>query len=443
MLCLLISMVIVIYILSQNFILKIETFEDVNPFIGINNRSPDELVFYHTSNTSNDKYNIIKSPNGRIIDYVYEKKILVILTADYKIYYCDNCNLFLGNVNWTQLKHTFTTINSISLDTETTNKVVILTTSGEIWICDDFISYKTNVPVTDPQWVKIVLPTTTGDSKFKFMDAQYGSIVGIGNNTNFIYYKSLNDAKKNKGNWTILDKSRLMTSIKITLNGYYGKSAENEIYRCDFPCKGSGVDKWTKLDNRVINDPITNSINANRELLSIMRNNSVYSCDKNTCSRSNLLQESSTSKYYLDKGKLLDFVYPELDRLSKIDPLPTNEVANMNKQIDEYNANYDKVKQALVKVEDKISKFNTEQNKFNVIFESLSKQREQIIKTLIHKIGVKQEGFENISIPRPTLPPVEPIDFSKIKQKIQSKISSRKTDPTPQISTNDSIIISV
>jgi hypothetical protein len=459
-----ITIVIVLYILSQNFILKIETFESDNPFMGIGVLAEsNKLYFYHPQNSSeintrsvnqtstttsipvNNKYKIIQVPNKQnpenIKDYSYEKQILIVLTELNNIYYCNQCDLLSGRIRFTKLviPTSVTNIRSISLDTETTNKVVILADTGiasnQIYACDNFTMPRS------PVWTEIKLNGITQDTSFTSIDAQYGQIVGIGKTTNFIYRKTLLNAIKNTGVWDILDKSKMIQYVKITSNGYYGKTSDNKMVKCDYPCTGNGVDKWSAIENDFFNDSLTNIISENLNIIAYNKSNKLYSCDRNNCSFTSNQQESNleSDAYDISKGKAITFVYPSLIRSPQIDPLPVNEIEKINKNLDSYNESYNNLQVSLNKLLDKISLFNNVQDKFKTDLNKLRSDRDIIIDILNSKI-----------VPPPTsistfvdLPPIQPVNFSAIKEQIKSQIDSQSTDPKEKIVMNDSLIIAI
>lgn len=378
----LITLLILIYLIYRQ-IKTTETFEDSKTFIAMKKNDPKTLLFYNQSNTTDDKYKIINLPNLQSIkQYVYQKGVLVVLTPEDKILYCTNCNLISGNIEWNVISNSFGSISRIALND---NKLFVLYSNGIIGFMDNFTN-----PRSRSSWNVIEMPPT--DRSFKYMDAQYNHLVAIGSLTNFIYHKDITPTGFS-ANWTIIDKSKIMNSIKVTLHGYLGKTTPNELYKCKFPCDGNKADSmWT-----LINNDLTSSINANSEIISLIKNNTLFSCDE-ICSPASMLPLSNPLKYNLDNAQVLDFIYPKLDILPTLAPLDES-ILKVNQFDDKIKDKINKHQTVETKINDinnKIQQFLTVQSQFENNYNTMRNQRDQLISTVMNKIGVSnQEQFSD------------------------------------------------
>jgi hypothetical protein len=247
--------------------------------------------------------------------------------------------------------------------------------------------------------------------------------------------------------WDIIDKSKIIIDVKITLQGYIGKTSENKLYKCSFPCKGSGTDRWSLTNETDFgqNDVIS-SIEANSEIISIIKNNDLYTCD-NTCSSNTLTKESNVSKqnYSLESGGVIDYIYPKIELLPAITPLPSGMISDINTSLTQKNNKYDSVMNLLDNIKDKVATFKTKQQNFDNQFNNLKNQQKQIVDNIINKVGLR-EGFgtiEKIKIDRVVSTPNPDIKLIDINHKIQQKVKLRGNEPTPHASTGDSVIIAL
>jgi hypothetical protein len=359
------------------------------------------LLFYNQKNKADDKYQLIKLPNRESIkQYVYENKVLVILTSDNKILYCNNCDLISSNIVWNELATNTLSSPSLSRIAINNNKIFVLYGNGLISMRNNFNNSTINSP-----WTNVELPE--GESSFKYMDAQYNHLVAIGSFMNFIYHKDITETGLST-NWTILDKSQLMESIKVTLHGYLGKTGPNELYQCKFPCDGTTDNTWN-----LINSDITSSINANSEVISLVKNNALFSCDK-TCSSSSMTQLSEPTKYTLYNGMVVDFVYPKLELIPTLAPLDESKVPEVGGKINDSLSKYQIIQNKFGDINQKMTRFSNVQSDFDNTYNNLNNQRNTLINTIMGKIGVSMvEKFE------------DQLSLNSVMNKVNKKITIR------------------
>lgn len=395
----LIAFLVLIYLIYRQIKINEKTNEKFEngpqSFIGMKKGDSKTLLFYNPSNLTDDKYQIIQLPNGESIkQYVYEKGKMVVLTTDNKIYYCMNCNLFLGTIKWDKLNLDTSDITNISRIALNDDRLFLLSNGGLIKTRDNF-----NIT---SNWTTITMPPD--DTLFKYMDAQYNHLVAIGGLTNFIYHKDITDLSKD---WTIMDKSKIMNSIKVTLHGYIGKTSPNELYQCKFPCDGTTGNMWT-----LINSDLTSSINANSEVISLVKNNTLFSCDK-MCSPASMTALSDPTKYNLFSGQVVDFVYPTLEILPTLAPLfeAKSKVTETSDKIKNKINDNQIITTDIGSINNKFKEFMDKQSIFYTDYTDLSNQRDILVKQVMEKIGVSNvEQFTNIGD-----------IMSKVKGKIQIK----------------------
>jgi hypothetical protein len=373
----LITFLVLIYLIYIQIRINERFASDSQSFIGMKKGDSKTLLFYNNSNLTDDKYQIIKLPTGESIkQYVYEKSTLVVLTTDDKIYYCINCDLISANIKWELLNIGNQKTSRIAMND---NILFLLSDDGLIKMLNDFSNPTSMTTLEMP----------TDDTSFKYMDAQYNHLVAIGSLTNFIYHKDITDLSKN---WTIMDKSKIMNSIKVTLHGYLGKTSPNELYQCKFPCDGSSGNTWN-----LINSDVSSSINANSEVISLVKNNALFSCDK-MCSQTSMLELSDPTKYNLFNAHVLDYKYPKLEILPTLVPIDeaksklnqtTNKIKN---KMDEY----DSIIIGVDSINTKIQQFKNIQDQFDINFNTLSSKRDKLVDEVMNKIGVSNvEQFQD------------------------------------------------
>jgi hypothetical protein len=413
----LITLLILIYLIYIQ-IKTNERFENASQsFIGMKKGDPKTLLFYNQSNLSDDKYQIIKLPNNEVIkQYIYEKGVMVVLTPDHKIYYCMNCDLISGNIKWESINNNFfSQITRIALND---NTLFVLGAGG-------LIKARNNFSNIASRWTTLEMPSD--DTSFKYMDAQYNHLVAIGSFTNFIYHKDITPTGLSS-NWTIIDKSKIMNSIKVTLHGYLGKTSPNELYQCKFPCDGSTGNMWT-----LINSDLTSSINANSEIISLVKNNTLFSCD-NICSPASMTALSSPTQYNLFSGQVLDFVYPTIEVLPTLTPLDEakSKVNQTNDKIKNKVAEYQTITTDIDSINKKIQQFDTIQSQFDNNYNNLINQRDILIEQIMGKIGVSNvEKF------------ADQILLENIMNKVKEKVNIRGDEEIKKGVLSTNLIVSL
>jgi hypothetical protein len=412
----LIAFLVLIYLIYRQIKINEKTNERFEngpqSFIGMKKGDSKTLLFYNPSNLTDDKYQIIQLPNGESIkQYVYEKGKMVVLTNDNKIYYCMNCNLISGTITFVELNLDTSGITNISRIAMNNNRLFLLSNGGLIKTRDNF-----NIT---SDWTTITMPSD--DTSFKYMDAQYNHLVAIGGLTNFIYHKDITPTGFSQG-WSIMDKSKIMNSIKVTLHGYIGKTSPNELYQCKFPCDGTTGNMWT-----LINSDLTSSINANSEVISLVKNNTLFSCDK-MCSPASMTALSDPTKYNLFSGQVVDFVYPTLEILPTLAPLyeAKSKVTETSDKIKNKINDNQIITTDIGSINNKFKEFMDKQSIFYIDYTDLSNQRDILVKQVMEKIGVSNvEQF---------------IDINNIMSKVNGKIKIKEDESTKSVLNTNLII---
>jgi hypothetical protein len=406
----LIILLLLIYLTYRQFKIY-EKFENDKSFIGMRKGDTKTLVFYNTSNRTNDKYQMIQLPNRESIkQYLYDKGIMVVLTNDNKIYYCMNCDLISGDIKWNQLElpTDMASISRVALN----NQQVFVLTNGVV---------RSKNLTSESNWESVAMPAQ--DATFKYMDAQYDHLVGIGSLTNYIYHKDITSSGLS-ANWTILDKSKILSSIKVTLHGYLGKGDADELYQCKFPCDGVADNKWN-----LINSGLSSSINANSEVISMIKNNTLFSCNKN-CSPDSIQALTDPNKYNLYSGSVIDFVYPKLELLPTLAPLDENKLVEVDGKLKNKINTHQEIDKIFTNINQKLQQFDNSQLKFNNQFNNLSQIRNDSIKSIMNKIGVSYvEEFSD--------------SLGNVMDKINTKITTKKDEKEKKGNIRTNLIIAL
>jgi hypothetical protein len=309
-------------------------------FIGIDNDDKKNLIFYHPVVEGNNKYLRYVSPsNTTIKQYAYEDTLLVILTDDNKIFYCNNCDLSGFNINWKELKvEGKGIIKMISIDKYSGNRLFLLNEQGAVFFNNNMIN--------NGEWKTINLPAE--DLKFKYIDSYNGLFAGIGDYTNFVYYVEIVNITSIPVPWTIIDKSKIMNEIKITQYGFLGKSGPDGMFLCTIPCDGNGNRKWKQLNNLV-----SSSIDANTEIISLVKNQALYKCDT-LCSPNSITPLTFNDKFNLYKASVIDYKFPTINRVDAVPPVDNTILNQLNASIQENIKTHGDIKDAIQEINQKI-----------------------------------------------------------------------------------------
>lgn len=411
----LITLLVLIYLIYIQIRINERFASDSQSFIGMKKGDAKTLLFYNPSNRTDDKYQIIKLPTGESIkQYVYEKSTLIVLTTDDKIYYCINCDLISGNIKWELLNIGNQKTSRIAMND---NILFLLSDDGLIKMLNDFSNPTSMTTLEMPK----------DDNSFKYMDAQYNHLVAIGALTNFIYHKDITELGLSNG-WTIIDKSKIINSIKVTLHGYLGKTSQNDLYQCNFPCDGASGNAWN-----LINSDVTSSINANSEVISLVKNNALFSCDK-MCSPTSMLELSDPTKYNLFNGQVLDFVYPKIEILPTLVPIDEakSKLNQTTNKIQNKTDEYQNIITGVDSINTKIQQFQNIQGQFDINYNTLTSKRDKLVDEVMNKIGVSTvEQFQDQLL------------LNNIMNKVKEKVNVRNDEKLKKGLFRSNLIVAV
>jgi hypothetical protein len=388
----LIFVIILIFIycfFPKNFIIDIknftkiaEKFEGDNPqysFIGIDANDASKLVFYHPKNTESDKYYRFSSPDNQgILQVIYQNGLTIILTNSKKIYYCNNCNFVnKTNIDWKPIETLYNgnrlNIKSIGYD-DISKKLFLLTVNGMLLI-NDYMMY-------GGVWQPINLPSE--DKMFLDFDAHNGYVVGVGSYTKFVYLGDVLKIKQTPVPWTILDKSKIINKVKITKHGILGKKTDNDLFLCIFPCDGKANEKWT-----LINDEFSSNINATSEIISLVRENSLFVCDK-TCNLQNKPRQISfTNDIKLSSGSVIDYIIPDIEPRPTVNPFDPSLAIKINTELTKSIDSQNKIKETVVGLGDKIEKLSSKTTELNKKLLESESERKQTVDDLMGSLGLQ------------------------------------------------------
>ncbi len=455
--------IIVIFIycfLPKNFIIDLnnsvkisEKFEEIDQkysFIGIDANDSTKIVFYHPKNTGNgnDKYYRFSAPNNEgILQLIYQDGITLILTNSKKIYYCNNCNFIdKTNIDWklitTIYNGKYLDIKSIGYD-DITKKLFLLTVNGML-LLNDYMMY-------GGVWQPIILPAE--DKVFQDFDTHNGYLGGVGLYTKLVYLVDVAQIKQTPVPWAILDKSKIINKIKITKYGILGKKTDNDLYLCIFPCDGRANEKWT-----LINDEFSSNINANSEIISLIRENSLFTCDK-TCNLQNKPRQLSfTNNIRLSSGSVIDYVVPPIEAKPTVTPFNPSLATKVSTELSTYIDSQNQVKTNIDSISNKIDKLDSTGDQLNKKIIESQTTRSQAVNDLMGSLGLQnpddvlkrtnptsKPNIESFAVPVPTSEyaylGTSLKDLAKeIKNKTSIKKKVKKDDGKPVIK-KESVII--
>ena len=392
-----------IYKIKENFLNKTNY-----SFIGL--YSFNKLKFYNK--LDNLYYSTQKDNNIPITNFLYSNKMLIVLDSSNNISYCAECD-FTKEYSLTPIKFIIP-IKNIAFDQEVGNNLFILfdnTNTNTNDLNNFYILKNFN---TIPTRIAIEMPA--GEDYFIEFDAKYGKLVGIGNKTNFIYQTDINKTNLNnnfiKANWNILDKNQSLINIKITLYGYVGQYSNGKFYLCN----QFNNYKWTEIKDLPQNSTINNIEGTSTEGISFTINSGsyifLYIYDERNGEFTQITTitdiEDKNGENYLNKIKVIDYIYPVITTVPELNPLDTASMVANTDNIKNENENYQKMIKLLNDIDINIKSYYTNQLKFNN--DELNKKinnRNQNVIQFKKDIGMK-EPFEDINI-----------DFKKINKKLK------------------------
>ncbi len=362
-------------LINKNNLEKFEDPDPIYPFIGIDNDNRSKIVFYHPNIKEGSKYLKFSSPdNFTITQYLYEDGLLIILTSNNKIYYCNNCNLFNNNVIWNNLIMTNQgTITRIALDRQLGDKLFVLNSQGQVHVCNNILYNRI--------WNQINLPAE--DLTFKYIDSNNGLFAGIGTYTNFVYYVDVSLVSQNPVPWVILDKTKMINQIKITPYGFFGKTNDNDLYLCKVPCDGNAEEKW-----RLINSSINSSINSNSEIISIIKDNSLFTCN-NTCSSNSLNQLTFNNKINLFSGSVIDYKFPIIVKVPEVPPVDNSILTKITNSMNKDKNTYSSIQDQINDINKKTIQLNEIEKLLSNNLQISQQERDNIIKSLMNNLGLE------------------------------------------------------
>ncbi len=331
--------------------------------LSINNDKNKSFFFNGEINGANVFKSIPLPQNdlSPIQDYTYSKGYLIILNIDNRIYYCKNCKIHTGEVAWTRLiiSNTYGLMTQISYD-GTNNILFLRNRDKRIAYCSGIGTTRVTINFLNPP---------TNEYLFDDMDVTTGKIAVIGGYTKFLYLGEYsNSANVRTPTWSVIDKSKTITSVRVGLKGLLGQDSNQTAYFCQFPCSLKGNNKWVQ-----ISDDVVSSISANANLLSIVKNNSIYAC-KDSCTKDNFAKSNQIGVY---TAKAIDYLYPTIEiQESPFNNLPQIKLNSRSTKIDSYSTS---INNLLVNIQNNITTFKTRQEQFQVFLLRQINQRDKYV----------------------------------------------------------------
>ena len=371
-------------------------------FIGIDADDSNKIVFYHPKNVGSNKYYRFSVPNNeKALQCIYKDGMTIILTDAKKIYYCNNGDFINNNYSWSPIKTTLNgnmlNIKMIAFDNILGNKLFILSENGNVYINDNIIS--------GGMWQLINLPIE--DRVFNYIDSDNGYFAGVGKYTNFTYLIDISIIKNTVPSWIVLDKSKLINKVKITKHGVLGKTGDNDLYLCTFPCDGKADETW-----RLINNTFSTSVDANTEIISLIKDNSLFTCNK-TCEINTLNQLTFTNDVRLLSGSVIDYIFPGVTPKPSVVPFDETLVTKVNNELEGNLQAQTQTQSELEKIKNKIGGLSeTESKLHNKMLESQI-NRDQTVDKLISTLGF--QNTYNFGTPTTTTTPTPMITSNPIE----------------------------
>jgi hypothetical protein len=332
--------------------------------ISINNKQNKSFYFNGDINGTSVYQSIPlpQSDQNEVKQYIYTKGVLIILNTNNKIYYCRNCNIHMGQVVWTTL---VLPANVNSLDKKkigydfTNNILFILAYNGSIYYCN---SMTTSTPTCS------LLTPPLDEASFLDFDVISGKIGILGGYTQFLYLADYSSATIRNPQWRLIDNSTTVSTVTLNLKGILVKDTGGFPYFCQYPCLLKGGNKW-----ELMSDSIADGISGNANLLSIIKNNNIYTSNK-PYNKDNLKKLNDIGVH---SAKIIDYIYPSI-------PLETPKFTNLqavnlntnSTKIDNYTTS---INNLLTNIQSNINSFNTKQQEFQTYLTRQITQRDKYI----------------------------------------------------------------
>lgn len=412
-----IIVIILIYcLIPKNFSINLKQFSNgeqfENPvyepqysFIGIDAEDANKIVFYHPKNVGTNKYYRFSVPNNeKALQCIYKDGITIILTDAKKIYYSDKDDFINNKYSWKQvntiLNGNMLNIKMISYDNILGNRLFILSEIGNVYMNENIIR--------GGIWQLINLPIE--DRVFKYIDSNNGYFAGVGKYTIFTYLIDISIIKTPVPKWVILDKKKLINKVKITNNGILGKTDDNDLYLCTFPCDGKIDQTW-----KLINNTFSTSVDANTEIISLVKDNSIFTCNKK-CDINTLSQLTFTNDIRLSSGSVINYIFPTVSSKPTVNPFDEKLVTKVNDEL-ERNLEAQRQNQSdIERLKNKIGGLSDSESDLNDKMLESQINRDQAVDKLITTLGL--QNTYNIGVTSPT-------------------ISVSTSTPTPTLMTNN------
>jgi hypothetical protein len=333
--------------------------------ISINNNKQKSFYFNSEINGVNVYKSIPLPPDDQneVKQYIYSKGYLIILNANNKIYYCKNCKIHTGEVEWKGLGLTPSTVNNIDkkkIAFDVVNNILfILSYNGIIYYCNGIDSASPTCSLLTPP---------SDDGSFMDFDVIPNKIVIIGGYTKFVFISDYSANNLRNLQWKVIDKSNDITSINLNIKGIMAKNSSGAAFFCQFPCLMKGTNTWVQMG-----DEIVDGISGNANLLSIIKNNNIYTCTQ-PCDKDKL---KKLNQIGVHSGKIIDYLFPTVQlQTSPFNNLEQININSKSTKIDIYTNN---INNLLTNIQNNINIFKTKQGEFQTYLNRQITQRDKYI----------------------------------------------------------------
>lgn len=332
--------------------------------ISINNDKLKSFYFNGEINGVN-VYKSIRLPQNdqnEVKQYVYDKGYLIILNTINKIYYCKNCKLHTGEVVWINLTlpQNILTLDKKKIAFDGVNKILFILSY------DGVIYYYNGIDNSTATWTLLNPPNE--ENLFNDFDVIPGKIVILGGYTQFVYLADYTTITLRKPDWKVIDKSAAISSVGLNVKGIMAKDSSGSGFFCQFPCLMKGTNKWVQMGDEVVD-----GISGNANLLSIVKNNNIYTCTQ-PCNKDNLNKLNQIGVY---SGKVIDYLFPTIDmQTSQYNNIQPINIGSKSTKIDTYSTN---INNLLTNIQNNINIFKTKQTEFQNYLNRQITQRDKYI----------------------------------------------------------------